>query len=144
MGNEEHSTESSRSVTSSAPAATVLVIDDEAPVRNYLRFLLERDGHRVMEACDGEEALMLLRNTGVDLLITDLVMPVKEGVETIRTVREEYPAVPIIAISGAQYGETYLKVVKGLGARACLPKPLERKAVRETVAAVLRDRPLPA
>lgn len=116
--------------------ATVLVIDDEEPIRRLLRLILTRAGHDVMEAGDGNEGLALLRDHNADLVVTDLVMPNKEGIETIMELRRAHPATPIIAISGGGHNQpcTYLDLARKLGASHVFEKPLDRHAFLEAVA----------
>jgi DNA-binding response OmpR family regulator len=81
--------------------ATLLLIDDDDLLRRALIESLVKAGHKVIEASDGLQGCELARSLSVDLVITDLVMPVQEGVETIMTLRRERPRLPIIAMSGA-------------------------------------------
>ena len=117
----------------------ILVIDDEQPVRAVLRQMLEKAGYRVEEAPDGTVGMDLLRNHPIDLLITDLFMPHKEGIETIVEVRKYFPQVKIIAISGG--GRTgkldFLPMAESFGALRTLAKPFERTELLEAVRAVL-------
>ncbi len=116
---------------------TILVVDDEHSIRDVFSALLEAKGYRVFVACDGREACqMLTSGTDPDLIITDLVMPNQEGLETIRAIRERYPDVGIIAISGA-FGGKFLKMAKGFGADATLIKPIKPDQLWSTVAGVL-------
>jgi len=105
--------------------ARILVIDDEKPIRILLREMLERTGYKVIEASDGKKAMALLREETVDLVITDILMPDQEGLQTIRELRRDYPQIRIIAISGggAVGPETYLQMAKRLGADRTLTKP---------------------
>src|SRR5262249_15356741 len=80
-------------------APLILVIDDEEPVRTVLRQMLEKEGYNVEEAADGAVGLSLLQDHPIDLIITDLFMPEKEGIETMREVRRSFPQVKIIAMS---------------------------------------------
>jgi len=120
------------------PAARILVADDEAGVRGFLRAALEMGGYEVIEAADGNQALRLARVGRVDLVITDLIMPDKEGIETIQALRKELPGIAIIAISGA-FGGRYLKAAQRLGANAALGKPIRAELLLATVAAVLNS-----
>lgn len=114
----------------------ILVVDDHVEVRNCLRKMLEGGGFQVLEAADGRGALTTLSGVACSVLITDLVMPEKEGLELIRQVRAEYPALRIIAISGASGGE-FLEVATRLGAHEVLCKPLSSAAVLDAVERVL-------
>ncbi|WP_321470042.1 response regulator [uncultured Paludibaculum sp.] len=114
----------------------VLIADDEDAVRLYIRRVLEEAGYAVREAADGRAAMRELESEPVDVLITDLVMPDQEGIETIRLARKAFPDLRIIAISGAFFGQ-FLKMAELLGANAVLPKPLTRSAMLDAVRDVL-------
>jgi CheY-like chemotaxis protein len=91
-----------RKVLQSAPSPTrVLVVDDEPGIRDLIRQYLEVAGYEVLEAEDGRKAVGLAKTHCVDLMITDLVMPEQEGIETIRLLNREQPGLKIIAMSGA-------------------------------------------
>lgn len=115
--------------------ASILVIDDEASVRRLLRLLLERAGHRVVEARDGAEGVLLFRSAPTDLVITDLYMPGQDGIETIQQLREEYPDCRILAVSGgASLGaDGPLEDAKLLGASDVLAKPFQAEDLLEAV-----------
>jgi hypothetical protein len=127
-------------LTRSPQPARILVADDDAPVRAFLRAVLESDGYEVTEAADGKQALQGVRTGRVDLVITDLVMPEQEGIETIRALRKEVPGIGIIAISGAFDGQ-FLKAARMLGANLALGKPLDAGLLLSSVAEVLKPRP---
>jgi DNA-binding NtrC family response regulator len=118
-------------------AARILIVDDDADVRLVLRRMLEPDGYEIAEAEHGREALETVSHRHFDLLITDLIMPEKEGIETIQVFHQQYPAIKIIAISGA-YGADYLRIAKHLGAHEVMQKPLRLEAVLGTVGRLLR------
>jgi CheY-like chemotaxis protein len=119
--------------------AHILVIDDEAPVRTTLRKMLEIGGHRVSEAADGNEGLEMFAAAGADLVISDIIMPEKEGVETIIALRRQYPEVRIIAISGGgrKANFDFLDFAKRLGADQVLRKPFRKEQLLEAVRACL-------
>jgi len=106
--------------------AFVLVIDDDPVVRSYVSVLLEAYDHSTILSKDGNEGLAAFESNPIDLVITDIVMPGKEGIETIREIRRLDPAVPILAVSGShtegRYGG-YLELAEALGASATLAKP---------------------
>lgn len=106
--------------------ARILIVDDEALVRAGLRRLLTRAGHETHEACEGNEALRLQREHPADLVITDMVMPEKDGVEVVMQLRREYPKTKIVAISGGGRvsPDTYLSNVQLLGADRIFSKPV--------------------
>jgi two-component system, response regulator, stage 0 sporulation protein F len=106
--------------------AYIVIIDDDPAIRGTLRKILERDGYRVDEAADGEEGLRLVEAGEPALVVTDLLMPEKEGIETIQELAERFPDVRILAISGAGGGEDKegpLTDAILFGAHAVLPKP---------------------
>ena len=120
--------------------ARILVIDDDRQVRTLLRMILEREGHEVIEAPDGKVGIELYRNEPADVVITDIFMPEKEGLETIMDLRREYPEVKLIAISGGGRlkPHEYLVVARKLGARFTLTKPFERDGLLEAVTGILK------
>ena len=104
--------------------ARILLIEDYDLVRGLLRETLELAGHAVIEARTGAEGLDLFRKGGADLVITDIVMPDKDGIDVVRALREQVPPVPIIAISGAgDSAEDYLDLAYRMGAVKVLLKP---------------------
>ncbi len=113
----------------------VLVVDDDDDVRIMLKTMLERNNYDVIIAQNGNEATRLLKNNPVDLIITDLVMPEKEGIETIIEVKHDFPHIKIIAISGGKrIGlSTQLKSANLLGADRTLKKPFKSKELLNTV-----------
>jgi CheY-like chemotaxis protein len=119
----------------------ILVIDDEAAVRRMLRQMLEKAGYEVVEAPNGAVGLDLYHEHPVDLVITDILMPEKEGIETISTLRKTAAGVKIIAISGGGGGrlnkEDVLFSAQAFGAVRTLAKPFDREellvAVREAL-----------
>ncbi len=103
----------------------ILIIDDDQQIRLLLKKIFEKEGFRVIEAQDGNEGIRKFREKGADLVITDLVMPEKEGIETIIELKKEFPDVKIIAISGGGLNipDAYLDVAKFLGAIHTFSKP---------------------
>ena len=122
--------------TDLAPVAAILVVDDDEEVRKVLRLMLERASYTVIEAANGKEALARAADTRVSVVITDLVMPEQEGLETIQVLRREQPGLKIIAMSGA-FGGEFLKMAGLLGAHATLQKPPRLQAVLESIQKVL-------
>lgn len=122
---------------SAPPVARIIVADDEPSVRGFLRSILETVGYEVYEAAHGGEVLRLVRTNSIDLVITDLVMPEVEGIETIRALNAEFPSVGIIAISGAFEGE-FLRVARRLGASAVLAKPFGKDKLLKAVSDALQ------
>ena len=119
--------------------ARILVIDDDVQIQAMLRQMLEREGYEVVDAPDGKVGMKLYREQKPDLVITDLIMPEKEGIETIMELQREFPDVKIIAISGGGViaAENYLCLAKGLGALRTFAKPFERNEILEAVGQLL-------
>ena len=115
--------------------AKILVVDDEPDIREILKVMLEGDGHAVTVAGDGHAATRLLDTERVDLILTDIFMPGKDGLETIMEIRRDHPAVKIIAMSGGgRTGELgYLADAVRLGAFGSIFKPFEEARVLRTV-----------
>ena len=104
--------------------ARILIIDDDDAVRDILASVLRRQGHWTIEARDGREGLAMQSAMRADVVITDIVMPEMEGLETISTLHRTAPSLPIIAISGVTNATLYLAASRGFGARLCLWKPI--------------------
>jgi len=116
----------------------IVVADDDPTIRVYLRGLLENHGYSVLEASDGNEALRHVRKERVDLVITDILMPEREGLETIQILKRQHRSVGIVAISGAD-NPAYLNMARSFGASATLRKPLQAQALLAAVAKVLQE-----
>ncbi len=114
--------------------ATLLIVDDDEIICDVLLAALEKIGHRVIILPDGRRVGAVLAQDPVDLLLIDILMPNKEGVETIREIRGTHPALPIIAMS---VSEMYLRVVKLLGVNRTILKPFNINKVLEDVGAAL-------
>ena len=117
----------------------IVVADDEPGLRLLLAATLSGAGYEVLQASNGLEALRLCETGRVDLLLTDLVMPDHEGLETIRKMRQQQPDIPIVAMSGAFDGG-FLEVARAMGASAVLQKPFTPPQVLDVVARVLGER----
>jgi DNA-binding response OmpR family regulator len=117
----------------------VLVIDDNPDMRRTMQLLLESEGFAVSVAADGEEALRLQRRLPAAVVITDIFMPGKEGIETIFELRKEFPQTKIIVMSGGlrAQGADYFSVARELGAVKAFKKPFAPNelidAVRELI-----------
>ena len=122
------------------PARAVLVIDDEHDTRESLRIILESAGYRVRTARDGREGLRLLEAGPPDAVITDIFMPVTDGLETIRETRSRFPRTRIIAVSGggtALRNPAYLETANIAGAHATLVKPVDPEELLAVLKACL-------
>src|SRR5690348_12129723 len=103
---------------------TILVIDDDDSVREFVRTILDENGYRVLTAGDGEQGLEIFRIEKPDLVIPDIAMPRKGGIETIIDLRQARPDTKIMAISGgSREGPDVLRVALLLGACDVLAKP---------------------
>jgi len=120
---------------------SVLVVDDEDQIRQLIRETLEQAGYDVQEARDGKEGLERYRTQPADLVIMDILMPDQDGLESIMTLRREFPSSRVIAITGGSdmIGIlNFLDVAKMLGARRTLQKPFEMKTLLDAAAAELK------
>ncbi len=120
--------------------ARILLIDDEEGLRAVLRLCLERLGYEVIDARDGASALALFREAPVDLVLTDLVMPGMEGLETIRELRRRNPELKIIAMSGGERTDASdnLKMALLFGASSVFSKPFSMDELAKGVSDVLK------
>jgi CheY-like chemotaxis protein len=120
--------------------ARILVIDDEPSILLMIKKMLEKAGHEVEMALNGKEGMQLFEKNKADLLITDIIMPEKEGLETIVEMRKNYPDLKIIAISGGGRisADGYLPGAKLLGANMVFQKPLVQKELLEAVSFLLK------
>jgi len=105
--------------------AKILLVEDDDEVRSVLKTLLQEEGHEVSEAAEGNAAIEQFLKLSVDLVVTDLVMPDKEGLETIIDLRRTHPDVKIMAMSGGGRNspQDYLDMAKRLGAIEVIAKP---------------------
>jgi len=117
----------------------VLVIEDDPQMRIMLKQMIEDKGCDVVEASDGKEGVKLYRANPFDLIVTDIIMPEKEGIETITELKRDFPDVKIIAISGGGQvdAETYLRMAKTLGARYTFAKPVVREELLKAIQQLL-------
>jgi CheY-like chemotaxis protein len=113
----------------------ILIADDDSVIRKLLRKILEDAGYQVTEAADGKIAIKLYHEEPPDVIILDLVMPEKEGIETIIELKRDFPNVKIITITGGIMGEaeTLLIAARRLGARYAFKKPLNPGEILQAV-----------
>lgn len=119
----------------------ILVIDDEPSALDVLRRILEGEGYEVQAAANGLDGVALFRRQPCDLVITDMVMPVKDGLQTILELRDEAPDLPIIAISGGGVisKERYLTVAGYLDRVITIAKPFTVLEIVTAAAKLLND-----
>ena len=114
----------------------ILVVDDDPDIRGVILEFLMPDGYDVRLAANGREAFGILGFEDVDLVLTDLLMPDRDGIEMIQEIRQRFPAVKTVAMSGAVFGP-YLRAAELLGANATISKPLNSSLLRLTLQQVL-------
>jgi DNA-binding response OmpR family regulator len=119
----------------------IMVVEDDHSVRELLREILEREGYEVQDAENGKEAIAIFKAAPADLIITNILMPEKEGLETIQELCRYDPDVKIIAISGGgKIGPAdYLEVARRFGAMRTFCKPFDRKELLHAVGELLTD-----
>lgn len=117
----------------------IVVIDDDAAMRTLLSKMLSKEGYDVVTASDGTIGERLVAEADTDLVVTDIIMPNREGLETILSLKRAQPGLPVIAISGGgRFGNLdVLKSAHKLGADRILEKPLDRKALLGAVSELL-------
>lgn len=111
----------------------ILIVDDETAVRLLLAQVLARDGYVIHTAENGKEALAYMEQEEYDLIITDYNMPEMDGLELTKTVRLEYPSLPILAVSSAGLSDDFISC----GATACISKPFHPTALQDVVKTIL-------
>src|SRR5690606_2981248 len=122
--------------------ARILVVEDDADIREILRDQLESAGHDVVEAANGKAGLLEIRRRNCDLVITDIYMPEKDGLELINEMHAADHPPPVIAISGGGDRDLALRMLTlspVLGAKAVLAKPFTEGELLQTVEAVLKS-----
>jgi len=113
----------------------IVIIDDDEQIREMLKQILAREGYGIFVAANGKEGMQIYREKQTDLVITDIIMPEKDGLETITELRKDFPEVKIIAMSGggSKGPESNLQAAKRLGAVCTLTKPVRRKEMLSAV-----------
>ncbi|MCB1182070.1 response regulator [bacterium] len=118
--------------------ARILIIEDDALTREWLESLLTRNGYEVIAATNGKEGVDRFHASPADLVITDIVMPEKDGIETITDLKRSHPDLKIIAISGgdrrpADVSRNYLHSARLIGANRSMQKPIENPDILAAV-----------
>lgn len=121
--------------------ANILLVDDNTTLLKLQGEFLRRAGHRVVAVDNGKEAMRLVQAGPFDLVITDLIMPEKEGIEIILELRRKIPALKIIAMSGGGRASAtdYLAIARKLGASQTLAKPFTGEELLGAVNTVLAE-----
>ena len=122
--------------------AVIVIVDDDPTVQLIAREILVTDGHAILEAQDGDAALKLISNLPVDLVVLDMLMPNKDGLETILELRRSHPHIRILAISsgGSMKAGQLLNMALTFGADDAMSKPLRLGAFSQTVGRLLAPR----
>ena len=115
----------------------ILVVDDEAPVRELIQLILQRDGHEVLNAGSGPESLAIMQNTRPDLLVTDIVMPDMTGLALAAQAHRLRPDVPVLFISG--FASEFEEELSGA---VCLSKPFTSTQLLASVTDALGSVPI--
>lgn len=125
--------------------ARILIIEDDDLLRGVLGSALTLAGHEVIQAPNGQDGVNAFRQKAIDVVITDIVMPVQEGVETIMQIRALSKKVPIIAMSGGvANSKLYLNIAGRIGAQRILPKPFTPQELLAAVTEALQPSPPPS
>ena len=122
--------------------AKILIIDDDDKFRVMVKIMLENSGYEnIEEAENGYIGIKLIRKSHFDLVITDIIMPDKEGIETIMEIKKDYPAIKIIAMSGGGKigADSYLQMAGHLGAGRTLEKPFHQSELIDAVRELLNE-----
>jgi DNA-binding NtrC family response regulator len=122
-----------------ANGGSILIIDDDAAVSRTLALVLTRADYRVSTAADARKGLDMLSGGGFDLVLTDIIMPELDGIEAIRRIRNDYPGLRIIAMSGGGQIDKadFLHMAEVLGADRVIEKPVRNERLLELVKAAL-------
>ena len=121
----------------------ILVVDDDASIRMFIRRVLEHHGYEVLEAPDGEKGILAYREAHPDLVLLDLYMPEKDGLETLRDLRQEAPNLRVVTMSGGgpKYDVSILQSARFLGSQSALVKPFTIGELLELVRNMLASEP---
>ena len=118
----------------------ILVVDDDDLIRELIYEILEPSGYQIFLADNGNKALEILDREPIDLIITDIIMPDKEGIETIIEIKKKLPQAKIIAMSGGGQldANSYLSIAKKLGVKATITKPFDPVQLLQTIEKILQ------
>jgi DNA-binding NtrC family response regulator len=120
------------------PNPYILVVDDDEEFRSALKDILDEEGYTVLTACDGEDAFCMAKKHDVRLIISDLRMPILNGIALLELIRDQNPLIKVIIVTAYEEVASYIKVMS-LGAFEYMKKPLDLDKLKELVAGVMRD-----
>lgn len=114
---------------------TILIVDDDDSTRLLLRKFLEPDGHTIIEAANGQQGLDIFNESPPDLILTDIVMPIMEGITFVRELRKKDQKIPVIVMTGDIHGRAkeFFDISSQLGASYALEKPITREKLEQAV-----------
>ena len=116
------------------PKPKILIVDDDDRFRTILEKTLSAEGYEIKTVANGEEALELVAREHFNLILIDLIMPRKDGFQTIESLMENNPEISLIAMSGGRNGsQSYLRVAGKIAACRTLAKPFNREALLEAI-----------
>ena len=137
ISGKQEQTASDPTTRSEGGRCSILVIEDDAQVRDFIRVALERAGFQVTEADNGTQGIGMYRQTPQDLIITDMLLPVTSGLRVIQELISDFPSVKVIAITGENLGPDYLSLANQYGAIHTLKKPFGPDELVQAVRKVL-------
>jgi len=119
----------------------ILIVDDDEVTREVIELMLGKDGHESVQACNGEEALNVYRGGGFDVMLLDIIMPVKDGFDTLIELFAEFPDAKVMAMTagGKLKNFDYLEEAQKMGAFGSLRKPFGAEALRKMLARLASD-----
>lgn len=114
---------------------TILVIEDDLELQTFVEEFLTENNYQILLANNGNEGLAMIEENQLDLILTDLLMPEKDGVRVISDVKANHPEIPIIAMSGGQsvFSPVFLEAANTLGATKTLTKPFRNEELLQTI-----------
>lgn len=120
----------------------LLIIDDDIFFRELIKDILNDYPVNILEATDGDKGLEMLKSEPIHLVITDIIMPEKEGLESIIEIIQKYPGVKILAVSGGGSSGSphYLEMARSLGAHATLAKPFDDKTLIDKINELIHNK----
>ena len=122
--------------------STILIVDDEESIRDVAAAILEKHGHQTVRAGDAEEAVSAIEAGGIDLALVDVVLPGRGGLDLLMQIRADYPALPVVVMSGKVRTDAspFRTLAKQFGARFVLAKPFSSRELADSITSALASR----